>query len=107
MKTDQFNNSEEERKAVLIFIFNCENEKREKFIVGLQKTKQKFFKELTVYYSTFPVRELARRASDGNFEPHAVYTIPILDFTFDQDKNEPEKFKYNVKLTDIETCKSS
>jgi len=32
-----------------------------------------------------------------------VYTIAILDFVFDEDKNEPAKFRYDVKLSDIET----
>ena len=34
-----------------------------------------------------------------------VYTIAILDFVFDEDKAEPKKYRYDVKLTDIETCK--
>jgi predicted transposase/invertase (TIGR01784 family) len=53
LKNDKLGNSEEERKA--IFDLYCENEKGEKFIVELQKTKQKFFKDRTVYYSTFPI----------------------------------------------------
>ena len=32
-----------------------------------------------------------------------VYTIAILDFVFDEDKNEPNKFRYDVKLTEQET----
>lgn len=102
LKSDRLGNSEEDRKAV--FDLYCENEKGEKFIVELQKTKQKFFKDRTVYYSTFPIREQAQRGSDWNFELKAVYTIAILDFVFDSDKNEPNKFRYDVKLTDIETC---
>lgn len=82
----------------------CENEKGEKFIVELQKSKQNFFKDKTVYYSTFPIREQAKRA-DWDYELKAVYTIAILDFVFDSDKNEPDKFRYDVKLTDIETNK--
>lgn len=70
----------------------------------MQKSKQNFFKDRTVYYSTFPIREQAKRA-DWNFELKAVYTIAILDFVFDSDKNEPEKFRYDVKLQDIETNK--
>ena len=35
----------------------------------------------------------------------AVYTIAILDFVFEEDKNNPDKFRYDVKLTDIETNK--
>lgn len=94
------------RKA--IFDLYCTNERGERFIVELQKTKQKgptprFFKDRTVYYSTFPIREQAKRA-DWNYQLNAVYTIAILDFVFDQDKNEPDKYRYDIKLMDKETC---
>ncbi len=102
LKSDKLGSSEEDRKAV--FDLYCQNERGEKFIVELQKTKQKFFKDRTVYYSTFPIREQAQRGSDWNFELKAVYTIAILDFVFDEDQNEPDKFRYDVKLTDTETC---
>ncbi|MEM6845514.1 MAG: Rpn family recombination-promoting nuclease/putative transposase [Bacteroidota bacterium] len=103
LKSDKLGSSEDDRKAV--FDLYCENERGEKFIVELQKTKQKFFKDRTVYYSTFPIRDQAQQGSDWTFELQAVYTIAILDFVFDEDKNEPDKFRYDVKLTDIETCK--
>ncbi|WKN43318.1 Rpn family recombination-promoting nuclease/putative transposase [Tunicatimonas pelagia] len=103
LKSDRLGNSEDGRKAV--FDLYCENEDGEKFIVELQKTKQKFFKDRTVYYSTFPIREQAQRGSDWNFELKAVYTIAILDFVFDSEMDELDKFRYDVKLTDIETCK--
>ncbi len=102
LKSDKLGSSEEDRKAV--FDLYCQNERGEKFIVELQKTKQKFFKDRTVYYSTFPIREQAQRGSDWTFELKAVYTIAILDFVFDEDQNEPDKFRYDVKLTDTETC---
>jgi predicted transposase/invertase (TIGR01784 family) len=102
LKSDRLGNSEEDRKAV--FDLYCENERGEKFIVELQKTKQKFFKDRTVYYSTFPIQEQAERGSDWSFELKAVYTVAILDFVFDVDKAEKNKYRYDVKLTDIETC---
>ncbi len=102
IKSEQLSSSELDRKA--IFDIYCENEKGEKFIVELQKAKQNFFKDRTVYYSTFPIREQAKRA-DWNYELKAVYTVAILDFVFDEDKSEPEKYRYDVKLADIETCK--
>ncbi len=100
LKTEHLGTTEVDRKA--IFDLYCENEKGEKFIVELQKTKQNFFKDRTVYYSTFPIREQAKRA-DWDYELKAVYTIALLDFVFDSDKNEPSKFRYDVKLTDIDT----
>jgi predicted transposase/invertase (TIGR01784 family) len=102
LKTEHLGATEIDRKA--IFDLYCENEKGEKFIVELQKTKQNFFKDRTVYYSTFPIREQAKR-SDWDYELKAVYTIAILDFVFESDKNEPHKFRYDVKLKDIETNK--
>jgi predicted transposase/invertase (TIGR01784 family) len=102
LKTEHLGATEIDRKA--IFDLYCENERGEKFIVELQKTKQNFFKDRTVYYSTFPIREQAKRA-DWDYELKAVYTIAILDFVFDSDKNEPTKFRYDVKLKDVETNK--
>jgi predicted transposase/invertase (TIGR01784 family) len=102
MKSEHLGNVALDRKA--IFDLYCENERGEKFIVEIQKAKQKFFKDRTLFYSTFPIREQAKR-SNWNYELNAVYTIAILDFVFDEDKTEPEKFRYDVKLQDIETNK--
>lgn len=102
LKNEHLGAVEADRRA--IFDLYCENEKGEKFIVELQKSKQNFFKDRTVYYATFPIREQAKRA-DWNFELKAVYTIAILDFVFDEDKKSPEKYRYDVRLTDNETDK--
>ena len=102
LKTEQLGETDMDRKA--IFDLYCENERGEKFIVELQKSKQNFFKDRTVYYSTFPIREQAKR-TNWDYELKAVYTIAILDFVFDADKSEVDKFRYDVKLTDTETHK--
>src|SRR3972149_11514271 len=79
LPASKLGSAETERKA--IFDLYCENEKGEKFIVEMQKTKQNFFKDRTVYYSTFPIREQAKRADclpaceAGDYELKAVYTI--------------------------------
>ena len=103
LKNENLSTTELNRKA--IFDLYCTNERGEKFIVELQKTKQKFFKDRTLYYSTFPIREQAVIGSDWNFELKKVYTIAILDFVFDEDQNEPNKLRYDIKLTDIQTKK--
>jgi predicted transposase/invertase (TIGR01784 family) len=102
LKTEHLGTTDVDRRA--IFDLYCENENGGKFIVELQKTKQNFFKDRTLYYSTFPIREQAKRA-DWDYELKAVYTIAILDFIFDSDLDEPEKYRYDIKLTDIETNK--
>ena len=68
-----------DRKA--IFDIYCESETGEKFIVELQKAKQNYFKDRTVFYSTFPIREQAE-AGTWNFALKAVYCVGILDFVF-------------------------
>lgn len=102
LKTEYLGAGVTDRRA--IFDLYCENERGEKFIVELQKSKQNFFKDRTLYYATFPIQEQAKRA-DWNYELKAVYTVAILDFVFEEDKAERNKYRYDVKLTDIETCK--
>jgi predicted transposase/invertase (TIGR01784 family) len=102
IKNEHLGASDLDRKA--IFDLYCVNERGEKFIVELQKTKQNFFKDRTVYYSTFPIVEQAKRG-EWNYELKKVYTIAILDFVFNEDKKERDKYLYRVKLSDIETNK--
>lgn len=102
LKTEQLGVSDITPKG--IFDLYCENEKREKFIVELQMSKHNFFKDRANYYSTFPACDLVPKANWAD-RLNAVYLIAILDFVFDADKNEPHKFRYDVKLTDIETKK--
>ena len=102
LKSEHLGRSEEDRRA--IFDLHCENEKGEKFIVEMQKTKQNFFKDRALYYSTFPIVEQAI-LGDWNYELKAVYTVAILDFVFEEDKNDKNKYRYDVMLTDIDTHK--
>ena len=86
--TEQLGQTDADRKA--IYDIYCENQDGEKFIVELQKAKQNYFRERTIYYSTFPIREQAEKGG-WNYNLKAVYCIGILDFTFDDYETEPEK----------------
>ena len=86
--TEQLGQTDADRKA--IFDIYCENERGEKFIVELQKAKQNYFKERTIYYATFPIREQAEKGN-WNYNLKAVYCVGILDFKFDDYESEPEK----------------
>ncbi len=92
----------DDRKA--IFDIYCENKAGEKFIVEIQKAKQNYFKERSIYYSTFPIQQQAEKGN-WNFKLKAVYTIGILDFVFDEDKNDKEVFHHKVQLVDKQTQK--
>ena len=88
-----------DRKA--IFDVYCENEQGEKFIVEMQKAEQNYFKDRSVYYATFPIREQAIRG-DWDFQLKAVYTVGILNLVFPDDEYSPECFHHEVKLMDTE-----
>ena len=103
LKNENLADTSFERKA--IFDLYCVNERGEKFIVEIQKAKQQFFKDRTVYYSTFPIREQAEKGLNWNFELKKVYMIAILDFEFDEDDKIKNKYRYDVKLTDQESKK--
>ncbi len=95
--TEQLGQTDLDRKAV--YDIYCQNENGERFIVELQKAKQNYFKERTIYYSTFPIREQAEKG-EWNYDLRAVYCVGILDFTFDDYGNEPEKHEvvHTIKL---------
>jgi predicted transposase/invertase (TIGR01784 family) len=85
-----------ERKA--IFDIHCESKTGEKFIVEMQKAKVNFFKDRSLFYSTFPIKEQAKRG-DWDFKLTPVYMIAILDFQYDE-KEERQKFLRSVNLKD-------
>src|SRR5690606_683533 len=79
----------------------CENERGEKFIIELQKVKQQYFKDRSIYYSTFPIQEQAPEGEYWNYQLKEVYTIGIMDFSFDN--THPEQFQHEVKLIETKT----
>jgi predicted transposase/invertase (TIGR01784 family) len=85
---EQMGRTEGDRRA--IFDIYCESANGEKFIVELQKAKQNFFKDRTVYYSTFPIQEQAERG-EWNYQLQAVYCVGILDFTFHDYPDEADE----------------
>ena len=83
----------------------CENEKGEKFVVGLRKSKYKFFSGRAHYCSSLPIWEQERRKK-WEFDLVAVYTVAILNFAFDEDKDCPKQYRYDVKLSNIESSRA-
>lgn len=99
---EQLGIRKEDRRA--IFDVYCETESGEKFIVEMQNVFQQFFKDRSVYYSTFPIREQAKRG-DWDYQLESVYTVGILNFVFDEDKDSKDYFHHEVKLMDVNTKK--
>jgi predicted transposase/invertase (TIGR01784 family) len=102
LKNEQLGVSQSDRKAV--FDLYCQNEKGEKFIVELQKAKQEFFKDRSLYYATFALQEQAV-PGDWDFKLNAVYSVSIMDFVFDEHSENKDKLRHDVKLIEVETGK--
>lgn len=101
LPTEKLGDGYFDRKA--IFDVYCENERGEKFIVEMQKAEQDYFKDRSIFYSTFPIREQAKRGNDWDFELKAVYTIGLLDFTFDKSLLDDDVVHHEVVLFDRNT----
>ncbi|MCS7018304.1 MAG: Rpn family recombination-promoting nuclease/putative transposase [Cytophagales bacterium] len=97
LRTEHLGQTDLDRKV--IYDLYCENERGEKFIVALQKAKQSFFKDRTLFYATFPIQQQAQQG-DWNYELKAVYTVAVLDFCFDDE--DRDKVKVQVKLMDTD-----
>lgn len=97
---EHFGRNPEERKAV--FDVYCTTDTGARIIVEMQNVYQEFYKDRSIYYSTFPISEQAQRGS-WNYELDDVYTIGILNFAFPEDKMQDNRVTKIVKLTDIET----
>ena len=92
-----------ERKA--IFDVYCENERGEKFIVEMQNAYQKYFKDRSLFYSTFPIREQAPKGADWNFKLERVYTVALLNFDLKEEAFDQDDINHDVGLLDKKTHK--
>ena len=98
LNTEHLGTSERDRRAV--FDVYCENERGEKILVEMQRGEQQYFKDRSIYYSTFPIREQGLKG-EWDYKLKAVYVIGILNFKFSDDKTD--NYYHNVKLVDLNT----
>ena len=98
LNTEHLGIGETDRKAV--FDVYCENEKGEKILVEMQRGIQQYFKDRSLYYATFPIREQGQKG-EWDYQLKAVYIIGILNFTFDKDNDN--YFHHEVQLLDNKT----
>ena len=92
-----------ERKA--IFDVYCENENGEKFIVEMQNAYQTYFKDSSLFYSTFPIREQAPKGSDWNFCLKKVYVVALLNYKMSDEAFDSSDTIHTIALMDTKTNK--
>ncbi len=98
-KNEHLGKTDEYRKA--IFDLYCIGKNGERFIIELQKVKQLYFKDRSLYYATFPIQEQAPGGEIWNYQLKEIYAIGILDFAFHD--SHPNQFKHEVKLIETTT----
>jgi predicted transposase/invertase (TIGR01784 family) len=97
LNSEQLGRSEEDRRAV--YDIYCKTETGETFIVEMQKAKLNFFKDRSVYYASFPIRDQGMKG-DWNYQLKAVYTVGILNFVFNETREDKDYYHSEVKLMD-------
>ena len=100
LNTEQLGDNAHSRKAV--FDVYCQTSTGERILVEMQKAEQQYFKDRSIFYSTFPIRDQAQQG-DWNFELKKVYTIAVLNFCFDD--NDNKCYHHDVRLVDMNTHK--
>ena len=93
LPTEQLGLAEDNR--AYRFRVYCENENGDKIIIEMQKVEQQWFKDRSVYYSSF------REKGKWLFGLKAIYTIGILNFVFDEDKDDENYYHHVVQLMDV------
>src|SRR5215510_11501264 len=97
LNSEQLGRSEVDRRAV--FDIYCQTETGETFIVEMQQTRLNFFKDRSVYYASFPIRDQGMRG-DWDYSLKSVYTVGVLNFIFNESRHDQSYYHSEVKLMD-------
>ena len=89
-----------DRRAV--FDVYCKTADGGRFIVEMQKAEQEYFKDRSLYYSTFAIREQAVKGKEWDYHLEDVYTVGVLNFTFPDGEYPADKYCHEVMLKDVE-----
>jgi predicted transposase/invertase (TIGR01784 family) len=100
---EQLGRSEADKRAV--FDIYCKTDNGSTFIVEMQKAKQQWFKDRSVFYTSFPIQKQAQLGGDWDFKLKPVYFVGVLDFVFNEDKDDKNVFHHDVRLVDTATGK--
>lgn len=91
---------QESKKA--IFDLYCTGDQGEQFIVEMQRGKQTYFRERSVFYTSRLIQDLLPAGEESNtFQLPEVYLIAVLEFTITEDS--PQQYLHDVCLMDKDT----
>lgn len=82
-----------------IFDIYCKDERGDSFIVELQRSRQEYFKDRSIYYTSFPIQEQSKKGVTWGYNLKKIFFIAILEFKMDDNPNYLTK----VQLHNCET----
>ncbi|TAG00225.1 MAG: Rpn family recombination-promoting nuclease/putative transposase [Cytophagia bacterium] len=100
LKNEHLGKYETDRKAIVDIY--CETENNEKFIVEMQKARQQFFKDRTLFYASFLIQQQAKKDNKKkkfvwDYELKGVYSVALMDFSF----GNSDKIQHDIMLKDV------
>jgi len=97
LRSEQWGFVEANRKAV--FDIFCKTKNGESFIVEMQKAKQTYFRDRSIFYASLPILNQAVKGV-WDFRLKPVYLVAVLDFViFDEFEDDQEYVVEHVCLT--------
>ncbi|TKT91807.1 Rpn family recombination-promoting nuclease/putative transposase [Dyadobacter frigoris] len=97
--TEHFGHSAENRKT--IFDLLCTGSNGEQFIIEMQRVRQEYFKDRSLYYTSSLITQQAPKGGpQWNYHLKPVYLIGIMDFSFDDTHSEQYLHRIQLMKTD-------
>ncbi|MBE9460700.1 PD-(D/E)XK nuclease family transposase [Dyadobacter sp. UP-52] len=99
-QTEHFGHSDENRKV--IFDLLCTGSNGEQFIIEMQRIRQEYFKDRSLYYTSSLITQQAPKGGPKwNYHLKPVYLIGLMDFSFDE--THSEQYLHRVQLMKSDT----
>ena len=84
-----------------VFDVYCIAKDNSRFIVEMQKAEQTYFKDRSLYYTTTPIRQQAKKGK-WDYRLDNIYTVGILNFEFPNGEYPADNYRHEIKLKDNE-----
>lgn len=99
-QTENFGDSDENRKV--IFDLLCTGSNGEQFIIEMQRVRQEYFKDRSLYYTSSLITQQAPKGGPKwNYNLKSIYLIGLMDFSFDE--THFDQYLHRVQLMNSET----
>ena len=100
LNTEKLGESYGDRRSV--FDVYCKTTAGSRFIVEMQKAEQSYFKDRSVYYSTYAIQEQGVKGKKWDYRLDSVYAVGVLNFVFPGNEYPEDSYRHEVKLLDVE-----